>query len=326
MTRRCVQCDFRETTGEPLVDHAATAGHPLCVVCARSLRSVETQTCEQCAANTRADLAQVVRLYPLLRAELGHPAAQRYDQRGGSAEPQIPGGDALVMLAGGNPGHVGDLGSSNMHDTRADDPESIAVALAGWEDDWRHLRGEPPAMFDTSAGDRQEQLLEASAGYLNARLGWAAAHHPVFNEFAGDLARLASRLATTTHSSDLPIVGVKCLDCGGRLERPITRHGFADHYECPRCHRRYDTTEYRLALRAHVERRREDAANAVTGGDGWGRPWQVAALVGMPVRTVRTWAARMVIGSRCDVESKALEVSWTDAEERAHGAQRTGAA
>src|SRR4051794_31725960 len=100
MSRRCARCAFVVADDGPsLAEHAVQTGHRLCVVCVRSLAELERQTCALCVGNVRADLAEVVRLWPQLRAELGHPSTQRYDVTGRSSEPPMPGGDALVMLA-----------------------------------------------------------------------------------------------------------------------------------------------------------------------------------------------------------------------------------
>lgn len=314
---RCHRCDYHANGRADLTGHADQTGHPLCRICTRSLHPTEAHTCGICLANTRADLVDIPRLYQLLEHELGHIPTARYDRTGRSSETPLPGGDALVMLAGGNPSDAGRNGAEG----RPDDPESIAVTLASWEDDWRRIRHEPPAMIDATAGDHQRRALTAAVDYLSRRLSWAADHHPAFDAFAEDITRLVSRLASTTHTTDATLIGVACLDCNRRLERQVTTRGLADHFECPRCHRRYGDTDYRLALRAHIDRRRTDATTAISTGAGWARPWQVAALLGVPVRTVRTWASRMLIGSRCDVETRQIEVAYIDAADRVEHAE-----
>lgn len=47
--------------------------------------------------------------------------------------------------------------------------------------------------------------------------------------------------------------------------------------------------------------------------NGWGKPWEVAATLGVPTETVRTWAKRGRIRSVCALPSRHVLVSWHDA-------------
>lgn len=50
---------------------------------------------------------------------------------------------------------------------------------------------------------------------------------------------------------------------------------------------------------------------------GWGTPEQVAAVCGVSVHTVRSWARRGVVPVVCCVATHRLLVRWADADRRA---------
>lgn len=255
----CRRCDWRPYSGDDapgpasqLADHAAETGHLACIVCGASLSLEDRQTCADCIALTRSRLAEIVELYALLPGELGHATATPPDAAGGSHsdETRLPGGDALAMLAPGSAGRSQIRGVPLRNGTRSveheadeyhDDPASVAFELARTEDDWRHTRREPAGGPAT---------VTSAAGYLNARLGWAAAYHPAFDEFATDVRNLHRRLKDITGNSDRPQVGVPCFDCGADLLREYGQ----ESYRCPRCRREYEAAEYMLAVRAQMER------------------------------------------------------------------------
>lgn len=239
----CRLCDWRpahnpDSPGplSQLADHAVDSGHPVCLVCGRSLTSTELRTCESCVAEVRRLLVEVVQLFALLPMTLGHPVGARYDAdspHGGSDERPLPGGDALVMLGPGSMA-AGALGLPS-------DPPAVAAELGGWEDDWRSTRREPAADC--------EATVAGAAAYLSDRAGWSASHHDAFDEFVTDLRRITARLRDATAMSDRPQLGVPCFDCGADLRRAYGE----DDYRCPRCRRTYDEASYWLAVRANLE-------------------------------------------------------------------------
>lgn len=286
MTTDCRRCEWAPDASEgpprtQLAGHAAEAGHPLCILCVTSLPVDRPQTCLPCLAGVRRDLSAVVDLYALLPAAMagsiyGQPGAPRDGDPSG--ERTIPGGDRLAMLGPGSRGlaHVWD----DELDERSDDPESVAFELGRAEDDWRLTRGEPAAEV---AG-----TVASATAYLMPRLGWAADHHPAFDEFATDVRRLLGRLRTATATDDRPERGAPCLSCGATLERkrserkpghgcrghhdrcayPLEPHGCADtgglvdEWRCPRCRRTYALEEYALTMRSRwqlaVRQRRQE--------------------------------------------------------------------
>ena len=107
----CRRCDWQPVSEEShrveAAEHAGAAGHPLCVVCSRSLTVEELQTCAACIARVRKQLVDTVDLYALLPAELGvlHGASLDGTPRP-SDGPALPGGTPLVLLAGGSHGNA----------------------------------------------------------------------------------------------------------------------------------------------------------------------------------------------------------------------------
>lgn len=241
-------------------DHAAEAGHVLCCACGGSLPNDQPQTCLPCIHDVRARLATIVSLYALLPTCLGYPKSPRMDTSpaSGSDETPIPGGNALVMLAGGSGGRSqirgvllpnGERSDEHQEDEWETDAPSVAFELSRWEDEWRVVRGEAAA--------QQAATVTGASGYLSARMTWAADHHPAFDEFSSDLRHMLSRLRTITATDDRPERGAPCFEfgCGALLER---RSG-EESYTCPRCRRVYDSASYWLAVRAHAEAQRSAA-------------------------------------------------------------------
>lgn len=243
--RRCARCEW-QTTSDDLeqarteqAQHAVDAAHPLCGTCRRSLTDTERSTCQRCVDRARQHLRDVVELYALLPGELGQPRGRRYDgdTRGGGDEHPLPGGDVLVLLAGGSDAHSSD--------ERDSDPPPIAHALGTWALDWQDTRGDSAWVGDVTA----------AASYLDRHLQWAAVSHPAFGDFSGDVRRHAARLRSATGRSDRPVQApAACFDCAGELERHWTDTGLADAWTCAQCGETYDHARYFLALRAKIEK------------------------------------------------------------------------
>jgi len=277
---QCRRCDWRPDRDDDtpprdqLAEHAREADHPCCVVCASSLETHELQTCTECVAVVRKNLAAIVDRYAVLPRELGHATTSPMDPAGAteSAETPLPGGDALAMLAPGSEGTQwrGRQATSRLtrtpwrpaqavrnatedqpttpletNDNLATDPPSVAFELSLWEDDWREFRREPAATTDPT--------VSGTVTYLSPNVGWASMYHPAFDEFAADVRKLLRKLQDVTGASERPVVGVPCLDCGARLVR---QYGEED-YNCPRCRSRYDSKRYWLAVHEHLKAERQ---------------------------------------------------------------------
>lgn len=330
----CNRCDFRGQDAAELEEHALATEHWLCTVCPRSLTETEIHVCARCVARVRSDLDDIAQTYTLLTAELVHHAHE-----------PLPGGDSLVMLAGGNL-TVGSTDATvlGLDDQQTvvhrcddeplgiysadDDPESIIATLANWEADWRDVLNQP-------ADPDQAQTLTSIVGYLNAQLHFAARQHPAFEAFADDSRRLRTRLQLVTATGDWPIVGARCVTCQIALERAYDKAapchhgprpsyqrrwladekrrqtpdeardhwqmqlaeweqeharcqqgGADDTWECRRCHRTYTRDEYWLAVRS------QHLASA-----GWVPIHLAAEMSYRPVKTIRTWANRLAVGT-----------------------------
>lgn len=255
---RCARCDFRtdpeaeEPERDQLAVHAFESQHPLCVVCQRrSLTDFEPLTCEKCLTDTQQNLADVVTGYALLEGEIGHPKPTVYDRDGGRTDDgaALPGGNALVMLAGGSEGR-----SDDDETTKDTDPVSVPHFLATWEDDWRETRHEPAAVVRNGAGAFVGRTVVQAAGYLERHMRWAANTHPAFDDFARELRQVLGRVQDAAHLRNHDErAAADCFECGGTLRRVWTDRGRSDDYQCAQCRRTYDSERYYLAVRARLE-------------------------------------------------------------------------
>ncbi len=232
---------------------------------AHNLEPDERQVCRVCVGAVRADLHAVVNLFkvlPVMLDRMGSNAPQANPTR--ASERPMPGGDALVLLAGGAgadearrrkrdaDAKTAVTGLANREpewgaDDRDTDPLSVAWELARHEDDWRRIRREPAAVG--VAG-----VLSAAA-YLTTNLGWAASRHPEFPDFAADVRRLRGILERVTGTHERPEVcpDAVCLDCEDRLIKRYTDQGLDDEWSCGSCRRVYGPQDYLLARRTFHE-------------------------------------------------------------------------
>lgn len=233
-------------------------GERHCVVDRRHLADDEAQTCVHCLGRARSNLVVICECYTLLPAELVEAGGVSFDPiPSGARETPMPGGDVLVLLAGGNISD-GDAGIES-----PSDPVPPVALLASWEDDIRRLRGFRAAGAAT---------MSSTSSFLNLNLSWAAQHHPAFDELSGDLHRLRRRLEAVTKAGD-------AIDRGGRIpcpecDEPLVRHyseprpcthdnppcgcsqgGRSDDWQCPNrgCGRVVTDREYAFAIWAYLE-------------------------------------------------------------------------
>jgi hypothetical protein len=202
-----------------------------CVLCRHPLEATEKRTCLACVAEVRRDLDQIDRTWDLLPNMLGRTSSgSPFVLTGGGSYDQsaIPGGDLLVMLADG--GHGDGLPS---------DPPPVRFELVWW---CRELGADGPP-----------SSVHAAATWLSTRIGWAAEHHPAWQDMVEALRRLLRRLQQVTHTSPDPEKGPPCPECRETLLRGWTRHGREDDWTCPGCRRVWDEGSYLLASqRAYV--------------------------------------------------------------------------
>jgi len=373
---RCARCDFRTISDqeqrprEQLLEHADQAGHPLCVVCQRSITHSEIQTCEPCLTQARTLLSGIVMMWAELPRHIGNLCGTSYDsdRPGGVDGEPLPGGDALVLAGPGGSGQTGRRltamelldgkiqhldGREHAVDNKPTDPSSVAQVLISWEDDWRHIHGEPAALLP---GASLSKVTRAASRYLDTHCRWAANNHDAFDEFASDLRHLHTRLERVTgRESRQPRAEAECFDCGAdalvRQSRPAkvckhqrptqqrgfyetarqredrllawdTKHarceqgGFENHWTCQRCNASYSWERYLLAISARLQ---------TSDVPGWGLPEQVGFVLGVNPRTVRSWADREKVATACAVRDRPkdeqiragrrapLRVWWDDA-------------
>lgn len=227
-----------------------------CFVCGRrELDATELQTCVGCINSTRRQLLEIVDLYPEMSPQMAERAgaAAPLDPTGTrSSDIPMPGGDALVMLAGG---------SGRRHYDDRTDVDSIVGALALWEDDWR-------THFGVKAATRTATLGNVTT-YLLDNLARAAQWHPAFDEFAREVRQHHYAVLRVTGNGDVLEKGAPCPYCGSRIIRRYANAG-----PCPDVWvAAVDTLGYGVEfdygiIRAHFERCRHDAAE---GHDQGGR-------------------------------------------------------
>lgn len=315
----CGRCDWLHDPSDglaprlQLAEHAYAKGHPLCLVCDQSLPLGDRQTCERCLTAAREHLAGIALMYDELPRHLGHVRAQAYDSdRPAAADGRpLPGGDVLVLLGGGSEGLREDGTTS-----RDGDASSVAYALGWWAEEWQDARGE--RVTDRRPRSARAMVRQA-VGYLERMSRWAAQQHLGFDEYAEDLQLLHARMERVTGRAErVERAEAECFTCGAdALVRKLTDAGLEDRWTCARCGATYDWQRYLLACRAKVEDGRAQLRDV-----GWGTAAQVAAAVGTPVETVRTWAKRGVVATACLVESQQLLVWYPDADDRARRNRR----
>lgn len=125
-------------------------------------------------------------------------------------------------------------------DVQPSDPPAVAFELRQWALDWAEMRDEALDCRPTVG-----QL----ADFLARRIGWAAANHDAFDEFASDLRRILAQLEVATATDDHRETGAPCIYCHAHLERTYGENGRADDWTCPRCHRAFSEGQYWLAVR-----------------------------------------------------------------------------
>lgn len=187
-----------------------------CLLCKREHLETELQTCPYCVGQMRGDLKEIEELTALLPDQ----AAEGVTEGKLIAAAPIPGGEAMVMLA---PGSLGTQADDHEHESWAD-PMPPLTLLESWENDWRHMRGQPAAGKSTIVGCRS---------YLERHLSWASQHHDAIEDFAREITSCRQRLAADLHASEKAAVkAVACLSCDTLLDRE-----YRDPKPC-RCWRR----------------------------------------------------------------------------------------
>lgn len=219
--------------------HALESDHPLCIVCFRSLRDAERQTCERCIESAQSTLSSIRTLYDWLPSLLQSVTSGVHNggHRSEDGRP-LPGGDALALLGPGSQGLQED-GQT----TKDDDPVSVAFELHWWERDWRETRNEP---LDDVQPRSSAKVAREAIGYLERHTRWAANSHHAFDDYLRDLRALHGRLLMATGQVRQPTkLNLDCFQCGGQLVRKIGPDGLeVQTVTCRACGTTYDPTQF----------------------------------------------------------------------------------
>jgi len=230
---------------------------------------------------------------------------------------ELPGGDALVLLAPG-----ADLAAYKYRQMSAlmgrvdvpqeetsGDPDPVLMVLAYWADEIRAERGELTDLPPT---------VERCAQYIRQHLDWAYSDQA--EEFdaggmLGDLGRLRSRMEAVLRAGYRPEMGVPCMydECrGARIRRDIDHNGERTKWYCPECSREWDEDDYRLNVKAAAEA----AQMEMIDGKLWATIRKAAELTRVSRTRIKVWAARKQI-ERKTKTGRPMFVSVDEIRERA---------
>ena len=213
--------------------------------CACCRRAHAVGACAECVAATRNDLRTIAQLCDALPAEAEHRGVHGEAMMllGPTADPEAWSNRAMSAI-------MGRVDAGYLEDCR-DEKHPLWVRGTG-EQVWRDHLDQPTDLRAT---------LPRLWDYLDRQVHVMAVEVEVpFEDFARDVRGCRGHLEAVMHDQaqgDRANVG--CFDCGGDLERRLTKAGFEDHWTCRRCRRRYTYAEYNFALRASLEAAKESA-------------------------------------------------------------------
>lgn len=350
--------DAEQASRAQLAEHAEQAGHPLCAVCHTSLVQGETQTCERCLDRAQTHLAGVAFMYDELPSHLGQGSGAATGPVTSDGRP-LPGGEILVLLGPGSQG-LSEDGTTTRDDDTTSVAYELGWWEADWRERRGEVAVTPPRRLAAEVraylGYLETRMRWAATTHpgfgrfaedirvLHSRLERATgraqlvvkAEAECFRCGADALVREVQPGESCKHRPPLfpPEVVIPLLPISLEVRRArfaelveeyerqhgrCQQGGYVDHWTCQRCGERYDWRRYVLACSARVEAGRE----TIRAAGGWGTPVQVAAAVGVPFETLRTWTKRLQVTSCCLVESKQQLVWYPDADKRAAGRRQS---
>lgn len=248
------------------------------------------------------DLREIGRMY----GNLHHQAHADADN------PEIPGGDAMVMLGPG--ADIEAFGymqlSALMGRIEADSVALDAIEpplsfLASWVDSIREQRGQ-------DASERRATI-QGELLYLSKALDWmtqldedGAPWWVELDDFATQLHNVRKALERVLHDGEQrDIGGAPCLTCGSDLLKIWGIDPGTDRYRCHTCERWYTVTEYDLAVH-----------QAYLVNAEWLTANQMAAVYRVPPGTIVSWAGRAQIRKRLDPNTGRTQYSVDDVKTR----------
>ena len=221
--------------------HPCSEGH--CAVCRRT--HVAAGTCAECVAVVRDDLAQILTMCDALPEEAEHRGVNGEAMMllGPTADPEAWRNRAMSAMRGR-------VDAPYLEDCR--DEQHPVFVLGGWEQMWRDHLDQPTDLLAT---------LPRVGAYLGRQMHVMAATEDLpFEDFARDVRGCRGHLQSILHDQNQgDPANIGCFECGQRIERKLTEHGFEDHWTCQGCRRKYTYAEYNFALRAHLEAAKERA-------------------------------------------------------------------
>lgn len=215
-----------------------------CRVCGRAHAD---GTCAECMADVRANLHEIARRCDALPDEVEHRGVNGEAMMllGPAADPEARGHLEASVAAGRVPADYLEHANHEQHPM---------YVLLTWQMVWRD------ALDHDEAGDAE---LATAVDYLDRTLTYMAGfEHVPFEDFGRDLRQCLTHIEAVLHDqSNGDRANVGCFECGGDLERRLTKaDGFEDWWTCQRCRRRYTQAEYNFALRASLEAKLAETA------------------------------------------------------------------
>jgi hypothetical protein len=193
-----------------------------CIVCSEHLEVTQPRTCPGCIGRFRADLNALAAMMREAEEDLIDGALAARGMGGGGSGMRIPGGDLLVMLAGGSPGLMAIrayLDGDRSPDLEfAGDPQSVVFELSRIVDQWRALLGHRERS--------SRPVLAEEHRYLDEHAYSAAQSLDVFPDAVDTVSTLAGRLTAAMRAVQTESSGAPCLNCSTPLVRqpkPVVR-------------------------------------------------------------------------------------------------------
>ena len=194
-------------------------------------------TCADCIARARADLGALLDLYAALPPET---IARGVTSEAANLHGPVADAEALSHR------RISTLAGRISAPLLEEDEHHPLAVLARWV-----------FMLGEDYGEATDLTLTMSRAvdYIDRRLHRIAHDSGQdFGQFATELRTCRAHLEAVLHDQAMgDRANVGCFDCGGSLERRLTKTGFEDVWTCKGCRRRYTYAEYNFALRAKLE-------------------------------------------------------------------------
>lgn len=324
----CHHCDPSERTATPRSQHdiwvdrirrqvftaelnaATTNVMPLQRI--RTERVVSTSTPQWNPGNIAAQIGGHLAAIEGMFAALSEEAQTRHSDR------ELPGGDALVMLAPGADIEAFGyrqlsalFGRTDADSVEVDDLETPLALLASWEDVLREERDQPTYLKASISG---------AAKYIRDSIEWMLSYDEngdmrfiAIDDLADQLGKVRRQMENILKDgARAHLTRVHCIveDCDAkpRLMKMWSARVEWDAYKCPGCDTRYDKAQYEMAKAQALWSK--GAARFIS-------QIEASDAAEVPLTTVSSWAARDNVQTQRDPDSGSLLVWWPDVRHRA---------